>query len=155
MVEHPRDALDDRQAQSQPAGGARPGRLREAGAGPGAGAAPGGGQAGGGKAKDPHGRDFTLHPALVGPPWWAVRVCGALFHTQGGLVIDEHAQVCRADKTKLPNLFAAGGTARSTSGPSDWGYIPAAGLFTAVTQGRLAGEAAARLVSGRKRAAAE
>lgn len=109
----------------------------------------------GGKAKDPHGRDFTLHPALVGPPWWAVRVCGALFHTQGGLVIDEHAQVCRPDKTKLPNLFAAGGTARSTSGPSDWGYIPAAGLFTAVTQGRLAGEAAARLVSGRKRAAAE
>jgi len=108
-----------------------------------------------GKAKDPHGRDFTRDPALVGPPWWAVRVCGALFHTQGGLVIDENAQVRRPDGSPLPNMFAAGGTARSTSGPADWGYIPAAGLFTAVTQGRIAGEAAARLVTKRKRAAAE
>lgn len=108
-----------------------------------------------GQKEDPWGRDFTANPALSGPPWYAVRVCGALFHTQGGLVIDANAQVQRADRTGLPNLFAAGGTARSTSGPSDWGYIPAAGLFTAVTQGRLAGEAAARLVPGRKSAAAE
>ena len=100
-----------------------------------------------GDKNDPFGRDFTAYPALAGPPWYCVRVCGALFHTQGGLVIDDHAQVQRTDGGALPNLFAAGGTARSTSGPSDWGYIPAAGLFTAVTQGRLAGEAAARLVS--------
>jgi len=109
-----------------------------------------------GEKPDPLGRDFTTHPPLSGPPWYAVRVCGALFHTQGGLVIDAHTQVRRADGTALPNLFAAGGTARSISGPSDWGYIPAAGLFTAVTQGRLAGEAAARLVStGVASAAAE
>jgi fumarate reductase flavoprotein subunit len=108
-----------------------------------------------GEKDDPLRRDFTANPPLSGPPWYAVRVCGALFHTQGGLVIDEHAQVQRTDGTALPNLFAAGGTARSTSGPSDWGYIPAAGLFTAVTQGRLAGEAAARLVSADKAAAAE
>jgi fumarate reductase flavoprotein subunit len=63
--------------------------------------------------------------------------------------------VCREDGTRLPNLFAGGGTARSTSGPSDWGYIPAAGLFTAVTQGRLAGMAAAELVQSGKKAAAE
>lgn len=108
-----------------------------------------------GEKPDPLGRDFSANPALSGPPWYAVRVCGALFHTQGGLVIDAHAQVQRTDGGALPNLFAAGGTARSTSGPSDWGYIPAAGLFTAVTQGRLAGEAAARLVAGRSAAAAE
>ena len=108
-----------------------------------------------GEKRDPLGRDFTQNPALAGPPWYCVRVCGALFHTQGGLAIDEHAQVRRTDGSALPNLFAAGGTARSTSGPSDWGYIPAAGLFTAVTQGRLAGEAAARLVSAGKAAAAE
>ena len=106
-----------------------------------------------GQIPDPLGRDFTANPPLSGPPWYAVRVCGALFHTQGGLVIDAHAQVQRTDGGVLPNLFAAGGTARSTSGPSDWGYIPAAGLFTAVTQGRLAGEAAARLVSAKKAAA--
>ncbi len=109
-----------------------------------------------GEKPDPLGRDFTANPALSGPPWYAVRVCGALFHTQGGLVIDAHAQVQREDGGALPNLFAAGGTARSTSGPSDWGYIPAAGLFTAVTQGRLAGEAAAKLVAtGEASAAAE
>ena len=99
-----------------------------------------------GEVRDPFGRDFTLSKALDGPPWYAIRVCGALFHTQGGLVIDGEARVCRSDGSMLPNLFAGGGTARSISGPSDWGYIAAAGLFTAVTQGRLAGAAAARLV---------
>ncbi len=103
-----------------------------------------------GKGKDALGRDFASEDPLVGPPWYVVKSVGALFHTQGGLVIDGNAQVKREDGALLPNLFAAGGTARSTSGPSDWGYIPAAGLFTATTQGRLAGEAAARLVTGSK-----
>jgi len=103
-----------------------------------------------GKGEDPHGRDFTSEEPLEGPPWYAVKSVGALFHTQGGLVIDGHAHVQRESGGALPNLFAAGGTARSTSGPSDWGYIPAAGLFTATTQGRLAGEAAAQLVTGAK-----
>jgi fumarate reductase flavoprotein subunit len=103
-----------------------------------------------GDGKDPHGRDFASEEPLDGPPWYVVKSVGALFHTQGGLVIDGHAQVQRESGGALPNLFAAGGTARSTSGPSDWGYIPAAGLFTATTQGRLAGEAAARLVTGAK-----
>ncbi len=98
-----------------------------------------------GRAGDPLGRDFTSSPPLAGPTWYGIRVCGALFHTQGGLVIDGDARVQRGDGTPLPNLFAGGGAARSVSGPSDWGYIPAAGLFTAVTQGRLAGTAAARL----------
>ena len=108
-----------------------------------------------GKSKDPLGRDFTLSPALAGPPWYGIRGCGALFHTQGGLVIDGDAAVQRADGTPLPNLFAGGGSARSVSGPGDWGYIPAAGLFTAVTQGRLAGTAAARLVEAHAADAAE
>ena len=92
-----------------------------------------------GLGKDYFGRDFKEESPLDGPPWYAVKSVGALFHTQGGLLINEKAQVIRKDNSALPNLFAAGGTARSTSGPSDWGYIPAAGLFTAVTQGRLAG----------------
>ena len=75
----------------------------------------------------------------------AFRVVGAIYHTQGGLRIDASARVLRPDGTPLPNLFAGGGAARSVSGPSSWGYLPAMGLCTAVTLGRLAGEAAAHL----------
>jgi fumarate reductase flavoprotein subunit len=92
---------------------------------------------------DPFGRDFTGHPALSGP-LHAVKCTGALLHTQGGLVVDGAARVLRPDGSPLPNLFAGGGTARGISGPGVWGYLPAAGLCTAVTLGRLAGEAAAR-----------
>ncbi len=76
----------------------------------------------------------------------ALKVCGALYHTQGGLQVDESARVVRADGTRLPNLFAGGGAARSVSGPSCWGYLPAMGLCTAVTLGWLAGRAAAAQV---------
>jgi len=78
-----------------------------------------------------------------GGPYRALRVVGAIYHTQGGLQIDGHARVLRPDGTALPNLYAGGGAARSVSGPSSWGYLPAMGLCTAVTLGRLAGEHAA------------
>jgi fumarate reductase flavoprotein subunit len=99
-----------------------------------------------GKSKDELGRDFTKNPPMSDHgPYYAAKVTGALFHTQGGLVVDGHARVARRDGTPLPNLFAGGGTARSISGPGVWGYLPAAGLCMAVTLGRLAGEAAADL----------
>ena len=79
-------------------------------------------------------------------PFRAFKVVGAIYHTQGGLQIDGRARVLRANGTPLPNLFAGGGTARSVSGPSSWGYLPAMGLCTAVTLGRIAGETAARQV---------
>jgi flavocytochrome c len=97
-----------------------------------------------GKMADPFGRDFRVHPQLVAP-YYGVKVTGALIHTQGGLVVNSYAQVCRADGSTFPNLFAGGGTARSISGPGAWGYLPAVGLTMAVTLGRLAGETAARL----------
>jgi predicted oxidoreductase len=50
------------------------------------------------------------------------------------------------DGTPLPNLFAGGGAARGISGPSSWGYMAGNGLLTATTFGRLAGEAAARMM---------
>jgi fumarate reductase flavoprotein subunit len=77
----------------------------------------------------------------------AFKVVGAIFHTQGGLQIDGQARVLREDGTPLPNLFAGGGAARSVSGPAHWGYLPAMGLCTAVTLGRLAGVAAAAQVA--------
>jgi fumarate reductase flavoprotein subunit len=96
-----------------------------------------------GAGEDRWGRDFRGTRPLV-PPFCAVKVTGALFHTQGGLVIDTAARVLRADRTPLPNLFAGGGAARGLSGPSNWGYFSGGGLLTATTLGRLAGASAAR-----------
>lgn len=95
-----------------------------------------------GTAPDPFGRPFA-GVAPLSPPFWAVRVTGALFHTQGGLLIDGDARVLRPDgKTPLPNLFAVGGAAVGISGSGDSGYLSGNGLLTAVVLGRLAGEAA-------------
>jgi fumarate reductase flavoprotein subunit len=78
------------------------------------------------------------------PTYLALKVVGAIYHTQGGLQIDGEARVLREDGTALPNVFAGGGAARSVSGPAHWGYLPAMGICTAVTLGRIAGETAAR-----------
>jgi fumarate reductase flavoprotein subunit len=79
-------------------------------------------------------------------PYLAFKVCGALYHTQGGLQIDGEARVLRADGSAFPNLYAVGGAARGVSGPSSWGYLPAMGLCAAVTLGAVAGRAAAERV---------
>jgi len=94
---------------------------------------------------DPYGRDFRSRP-LLQAPYYAVKVTGALFHTQGGLEIDIHARVLTGAGTPLPNLFAGGGAARGISGANVWGYLSGNGLLTAITQGRIAGLAAAELV---------
>jgi fumarate reductase flavoprotein subunit len=92
------------------------------------------------------GRDFSGLAPLE-PPYYAVRVTGALFHTQGGLRVDSEARVLRADGRALPNVFAGGGAARSISGPAVTGYLPGAGLCMALTLGRIAGTAAAAIAS--------
>ncbi len=92
---------------------------------------------------DRFGRTFDKPPLV--PPYRAVRVTGALFHTQGGLRVDADARVLRRDGSRLPNLFAGGGAARGVSGPSVWGYLSGNGMLTAFAYGWLAGNAAARL----------
>lgn len=92
---------------------------------------------------DRFGRVFAA-PGLTSP-FHAVRVTGALFHTQGGLLVEGDARVIRRDGTRLPNLFAGGGAARGISGPEISGYLSGNGLLTAVALGRLAGENAAML----------
>jgi fumarate reductase flavoprotein subunit len=94
---------------------------------------------------DQTGRIWSDERRPPAPPFRALRVKGALFHTQGGLQIDARARVLRPDGSPLPNLFAGGGAARGVSGPSFWGYLPAMGLCAAVTFGRLAGQEAATL----------
>lgn len=94
----------------------------------------------------PFGRDFTASAPLATGPLHAIRTTGALFHTQGGLMVDGGAQVLRPNGSRLPNLFAGGGAACSISGTGCDGYLPAAGLAMAVVLGRLAGESAAKLI---------
>jgi fumarate reductase flavoprotein subunit len=100
-----------------------------------------------GESPCPFGRDFRGKPPLE-PPYRAVRVRGALFHTQGGLAVDGNARVLRPDGRPLPNLYAGGGAARGVSGPSNWGYMAGNGLLTATVLGRLAGAAAAHQALG-------
>jgi len=85
--------------------------------------------------------------APLSPPYRAVRVTGALFHTQGGLEIDATARVRRAGGGVLPNLFAAGGAARGVSGHEARGYLSGNGLLTATVLGRIAGLSAAALAA--------
>jgi fumarate reductase flavoprotein subunit len=94
-------------------------------------------------ATDAFGRDFAGVPPL-GTPLLAVRVTGALFHTQGGLVVDGSARVVGRDGRAFPNLYAAGGAACGVSGPAASGYLSGNGLLVAVTLGRVAGLAAGR-----------
>ena len=93
---------------------------------------------------DRFGRQFDQPP--LRPGFRAIKVTGALFHTQGGLVVDATARVVRRDGQVLPNLFAGGGAARSIGGPGGSGYLPGAGLCMAVTLGRLAGRGAAAVL---------
>lgn len=92
---------------------------------------------------DDFGRDFTGKPALT-PPYYAVKVTGALFHTQGGLVIDDSARVLKTTGAPFPNLFAGGGAACGVSGPDVSGYLSGNGLLTAIAFGFLAGRSAAQ-----------
>ena len=92
--------------------------------------------------QDRYGRHFTPDQCCE-PPFHAVKVTGALFHTQGGLAVDAACRVKRKDDSVLPNLFAAGGAAAGVSGSTAAGYLSGNGLLTATVLGRLAGQVAA------------
>ena len=91
---------------------------------------------------DSFGRIFNPEKQLT-PPYCAVRVTGALFHTQGGLVVNEKAQIYRDDRSVFVSLFACGGAACGVSGPDVSGYLSGNGLLTALSLGHIAGTAAA------------
>jgi fumarate reductase flavoprotein subunit len=90
----------------------------------------------------------TLAATALRPPWFAVRVTGALFHTQGGLDIDATCRVRAGDGAPFPNLLAAGGAARGVSGDAVWGYLSGNGLLSAIAGGHIAAHTAATLLSG-------
>ena len=107
---------------------------------------------GGGK-PDRFGRSFE-GAAPLAPPFKAVKVTGALFHTQGGLAVDSSARVLDSNGKPLPNIFAAGGAAAGVSGSRASGYLSGNGLLTATVLGRIAGQAAAAKVRRRAPASA-
>ncbi|MGW0791695.1 FAD-dependent oxidoreductase [Streptomyces sp. NPDC002911] len=79
---------------------------------------------------DPFGR--THFEAPLSPPYAAVEVVPALFHTQGGLVVDGDARVLGPDGRPLDGLYASGGTAHGISGHGAAGYLAGNGLLPAL-----------------------
>jgi fumarate reductase flavoprotein subunit len=92
---------------------------------------------------DGFGRDWTGVAQLQGT-YCAVKVTGALFHTQGGLAVDGQGAVLGPGGAAIPGLYAAGGAACGVSGPHPSGYLSGNGLLSAIGYGYLAGYAAAR-----------
>lgn len=88
--------------------------------------------------EDPLGR--TRWEAPLEAPFRAVPVTPALFHTQGGLVVDEHARVLRGDGTPIPGIYASGGAAAGISGHGAAGYLAGNGLLPALGLAFLAAE---------------
>lgn len=93
---------------------------------------------------DRFGRNFDDKNRLQ-PPYYAVKVTGALFHTQGGLVIDKQARVIQNNGSVIQNLYACGGAACGVSGPDVSGYLSGNGLLTAISLGYIAGKSIKRI----------
>lgn len=89
-------------------------------------------------ATDPFGRAFWEAP--LSGRLAAVKVTGALFHTQGGLLVDSSARVT-AGGEPIPGLYAAGGAAVGMSGVGADGYLAGNGLLAALGLGWVAGRA--------------
>jgi succinate dehydrogenase/fumarate reductase flavoprotein subunit len=93
-----------------------------------------------GERPDPFGRkDFTE----LRPPYAAVQVVPALFHTQGGLQVDAHARVELSSGGVVAGLYASGGAAAGISGHGAAGYLAGNGLLSALGLAYLAATHAA------------
>ena len=68
---------------------------------------------------------------VLGAPWKASWVTGALSHTQGGLLTDADGAVLQAGGQRMAGVFAAGGCAAGLSGRGAEGYLPGNGLAQA------------------------
>ncbi|MFZ2176890.1 MAG: FAD-binding protein [Rhodococcus sp. (in: high G+C Gram-positive bacteria)] len=94
-----------------------------------------------GESADSHGRTSFANPLVA--PYAAVKIVPALFHTQGGLVVDEHARVLRPDGTPITGVYASGGAAMGISGHGASGYLAGNGLLPALGLAYLAANSVA------------
>jgi fumarate reductase flavoprotein subunit len=99
-----------------------------------------------GERPDRFGRTFFEAP--LEPPYLVVRVVPALFHTQGGLVVDEHARVLRPGGAPIAGLYASGGAAAGISGHGAAGYLAGNGLLPALGLAYLAANHVAASTEG-------
>lgn len=90
----------------------------------------------------------TQWEAPLEPPYAAVRVAPALFHTQGGLRVDGHARVLAPGGSSIRGLYASGGAAMGISGHGAAGYLAGNGLLPALGLAFLAAEDVAESVRG-------
>ena len=90
----------------------------------------------------------TAVEAPLSAPLAAVEIVPALFHTQGGLRVDEHARVLDAAGRPLGPVYASGGAAVGMSGHGAAGYLAGNGLLPALGLAHLAADhlAATRLL---------
>ena len=90
---------------------------------------------------------FGRGPAeALTPPYLAIEIIPALFHTQGGLLVDADAQVLDTDGAPVGGLYASGGAAVGMSGHGAAGYLAGNGLLPALGLAYLAaGHLAARV----------
>ncbi|MBS0344233.1 MAG: FAD-dependent oxidoreductase [Proteobacteria bacterium] len=96
--------------------------------------------------------DGRVFARALAAPYYAVKVTGALFHTQGGLDVAPDMRVLRAsDGLPLPNLLAAGGAAGGVSGDAVWGYLSGNGLLSAVAGGAIAAKSATAILQQQDR----
>ncbi|MEV0946923.1 FAD-binding protein [Rhodococcus sp. NPDC049939] len=94
-----------------------------------------------GSAADPYGRTSFEHELMA--PYVAVKIVPALFHTQGGLVVDQSARVLKPNGLPIGGLYASGGAAMGISGHGAAGYLAGNGLLSALGLSYLAADAAA------------
>lgn len=83
------------------------------------------------------------------PPYYAIKCHLILQVTHGGIKVNENMEVLDRDGKPIPGLFAAGVEA-ATMDTDTYGPIGGHGLGFAINSGRIAGENAARSVSGGK-----
>ncbi|WP_433032968.1 FAD-dependent oxidoreductase [Actinomycetospora sp. CA-053990] len=74
----------------------------------------------------------TAVEAPLTPPLAAVEIVPALFHTQGGLHVDEHARLLDAAGRPVAGVYASGGAAVGMSGHGAAGYLAGNGLLPAL-----------------------
>jgi len=82
-------------------------------------------------------------------PYLAIEIVPALFHTQGGLLVDGDAQVLDAGGSPLGGLYASGGAAVGMSGHGAAGYLAGNGLLPALGLAYLAATDVAAIVRER------
>lgn len=87
--------------------------------------------------EDEFGRNYFVD---IEPPYYIAKITPALFHTQGGLRVNEEARIMLKNGTPSENVYAVGDAAAGITGHGPDGYVSGTGLLCAFVYGYLAGK---------------